>query len=145
MPYCPKCRYEYREGIEECPDCDVELVEVLPTEQEQEKADLRDIAHNTVPLENEIELDTFQETVEFMYVASMLDELGIPFVVRAARSEKDYIFRRLYAFNTEIKKTIFVSQKDYERAEEVILSLDAYLMENYPDGDFEDVEPEDEE
>ena len=80
-----------------------------------------------------------------MYVASMLDELGIPFVVRAARSEKDYIFRRLYAFNTEIKKTIFVSQKDYERAEEVILSLDAYLMENYPDGDFEDVEPEDEE
>ena len=144
MPYCPKCRYEYREGIEECPDCDVELVEVLPTEQEQEKADLRDIAHNTVPLENEIELDTFQETVEFMYVASMLDELGIPFVVRAARSEKDYIFRRLYAFNTEIKKTIFVSQKDYERAEEVILSLDAYLMENYPDGDFEDVDDNDE-
>ena len=61
MPYCPKCRYEYREGIEECPDCDVELVEVLPTEQEQEKADLRDIAHNTVPLENEIEQIHFKK------------------------------------------------------------------------------------
>lgn len=30
MAYCPKCRYEYLEGIEKCPDCDAELVAELP-------------------------------------------------------------------------------------------------------------------
>jgi hypothetical protein len=30
MPFCPKCRYEYREGFETCPDCDETLVPELP-------------------------------------------------------------------------------------------------------------------
>lgn len=30
MPFCPKCRYEYREGFDTCPDCDVKLVQKLP-------------------------------------------------------------------------------------------------------------------
>lgn len=30
MPFCPKCRYEYREGITRCPDCDELLVSELP-------------------------------------------------------------------------------------------------------------------
>jgi hypothetical protein len=41
MPYCPKCRFEYVEGIERCPDCDVDLVDELapekPAEHEREK------------------------------------------------------------------------------------------------------------
>ena len=28
--YCPKCRFEYKDGIERCPTCDMELVEQLP-------------------------------------------------------------------------------------------------------------------
>ena len=31
MPYCPECHYEYRAGVAECPDCDVKLVEALPS------------------------------------------------------------------------------------------------------------------
>jgi hypothetical protein len=35
MPYCPRCRYEYREGFTKCPDCDAALVDVLlPQENE---------------------------------------------------------------------------------------------------------------
>jgi hypothetical protein len=30
MPYCPKCRYEYRKGITNCPDCGEWLVDDLP-------------------------------------------------------------------------------------------------------------------
>ncbi|NLN76856.1 MAG: hypothetical protein GX139_11170 [Armatimonadetes bacterium] len=29
MPYCPKCKYEYRSGIKTCPDCDAQLVDEL--------------------------------------------------------------------------------------------------------------------
>jgi hypothetical protein len=31
MPYCPGCRYEYRAGVSRCSDCDVSLVETLPS------------------------------------------------------------------------------------------------------------------
>ena len=31
MPFCPKCRYEYKSGVSTCPDCDEALVSALPT------------------------------------------------------------------------------------------------------------------
>lgn len=34
MPWCPKCKSEYREGFTVCADCGVELVENLPEEKE---------------------------------------------------------------------------------------------------------------
>ena len=29
MPFCPKCRYEYKDGVNTCPDCDEPLVSSL--------------------------------------------------------------------------------------------------------------------
>jgi hypothetical protein len=34
MPFCPKCKVEYRVGFTRCSDCDVELVERLPSPDE---------------------------------------------------------------------------------------------------------------
>ena len=34
MPFCPKCRAEYVEGIALCSNCQVELVNELPPEYE---------------------------------------------------------------------------------------------------------------
>ncbi len=34
MAYCPRCRFEYREGVTHCPDCGAELVAELPPEEE---------------------------------------------------------------------------------------------------------------
>ncbi len=39
MPFCPKCHAEYFEGKSRCPDCDTELVEVLPLQEEQNDVD----------------------------------------------------------------------------------------------------------
>lgn len=30
MPFCPRCRSEYREGFARCADCDLDLVPALP-------------------------------------------------------------------------------------------------------------------
>ena len=34
MPFCPKCKYEYRPEVSECPDCGERLVSHLPLEPE---------------------------------------------------------------------------------------------------------------
>jgi len=35
--FCPNCRFEYRSGFARCNDCDVDLVDELPTEAESEE------------------------------------------------------------------------------------------------------------
>ncbi len=37
MPFCPKCRCEYKPGIRTCPDCNVELVASLPEEPDKNR------------------------------------------------------------------------------------------------------------
>ena len=37
--FCPKCRAEYREGFHVCTDCNVDLVDELPTEEKPEYID----------------------------------------------------------------------------------------------------------
>jgi hypothetical protein len=34
MPYCPECRYEYKVGINKCPDCGTDLVEQIQEEED---------------------------------------------------------------------------------------------------------------
>jgi hypothetical protein len=34
VPFCPQCRYEYRAGPHQCPDCGAELVAQLSSEEE---------------------------------------------------------------------------------------------------------------
>ena len=36
MKVCPKCKAEYRDGIDYCPDCDIELEEMLDYEDGEE-------------------------------------------------------------------------------------------------------------
>ena len=52
MPFCPKCKYEYRPEISECPDCGVRLVASLPLEPEaadEKQYDWTPVARITSP------------------------------------------------------------------------------------------------
>ena len=48
MPFCPKCRYEYRPEISECPDCAERLVATLPLEPEE--SDVAAEPYDWIPL-----------------------------------------------------------------------------------------------
>jgi len=67
MPFCPKCKYEYREGITRCPDCDLPLKAHLREEPEPE------------PMEDEwVDLGSVSDVTEANVVKGVLEASGIP-------------------------------------------------------------------
>jgi len=72
--FCPKCGYEYREGILTCPDCDEDLVEELPEDFEDDSGDESD-SYDWI---NIARLDSWQ-TAEML--VDGLRTRGIPAVV----------------------------------------------------------------
>lgn len=58
MPWCPKCKYEYREGIKECSDCKIPLVDYYPEEDYKEETDTPYYSEEQVTLYEE---ETFHE------------------------------------------------------------------------------------
>jgi len=72
MPFCPKCKYEYREGIKRCPDCDLPLRAHLREESEPEPMEDAWVVVATAPNE-----------MEARVIRSVLEAAGIPVWERA--------------------------------------------------------------
>jgi len=103
MPYCPNCRFEYKEGKDKCPDCGTDLVDQLPEEKPPEEP-------NFVPLRNlpsRVYAQMLQEALKNEGILSMIkgDE-GIP-------------LRTTTAHIPVSKITIWVPKKNMARAEEI--------------------------
>jgi len=69
MPFCPSCRFEYREGITRCRDCGVELVAELPPEDAQPPL--------PTPETELVELCRVRDTNEGDLIQAALREAGI--------------------------------------------------------------------
>ncbi|MEN6370687.1 MAG: DUF2007 domain-containing protein [Armatimonadota bacterium] len=67
MPYCPDCKYEYNDGIKNCPVCGAELVSELPPEE----------------IEDMVPIYVAEDTTEAAILRSILEEAGIPVRERA--------------------------------------------------------------
>lgn len=73
MPFCPKCKYEYREGIETCPDCDLRLVSKLHKEPREPEVE------EDIP----VKLMEVSEDYEANIIKATLRSSGIPVMVQS--------------------------------------------------------------
>jgi len=67
--FCPQCAAEYREGISQCPECDVALVPTLPPGEGPEWIDF-------------VTVLVTRDHSELALAKSLLEGAGIPFFAR---------------------------------------------------------------
>ena len=72
MPFCPKCRYEYKEGVLVCPDCDLTLVAELHEENIETRPDEEPWG----------DIGSTGDETELRLVMGWLETAGIPVTTR---------------------------------------------------------------
>ncbi|GMV92873.1 MAG: hypothetical protein AMXMBFR82_26510 [Candidatus Hydrogenedentota bacterium] len=100
--YCPKCLAEYREGFTKCADCDVELLEGKPPENEPAYIDLVTVFETPDP-------------AAFAVAESLLQAAGVDYVVQNEGTEN--IFPQLGAMQIQVHSEI--AQKAHDILKDV--------------------------
>lgn len=111
--YCPKCRSEYVEGITECAECHVPLVEELPPEETVE-----------FEYENFVTLETYHARHEAELQKSVLEANGIE-----AEIESDDVggVGPALAFTRGVR--LLVHKNDEQKAREIFQDLETVQEE----------------
>lgn len=82
MPWCPKCKTEYRKGIRRCSDCDTELVDTLPEEL---------VCILTLPEETALDLLAYYEYLGVDYSILEFDKASGQYQVLVPKSKEEDI------------------------------------------------------
>lgn len=107
MPWCPKCKVEYVEGIKECSDCGSNLKD--EPEDGDERA-YRDSDH-------EVLLMSVNDEMESNIIESKLSEYGIP-VLRKYKQSGGYL--NIYMGATPFGVDLYVPSKALDKANEIL-------------------------
>lgn len=110
MPFCPQCSYEYVEGVKECPDCHVPLVDELPKRSEKPLHEEEYVGLH--PLPGQLYAEMVQEALEKEGIQSML--------------QTDMMSGGLLVKGTDVAGSrcqLFVLQKDKEKAENILHTM----------------------
>jgi hypothetical protein len=102
MPYCPNCKYEYKDDIELCPDCGAKLVDEL------EEGTFKNIKY--VPFRN-LPSRLYAEMLQ-----QALKNEGIPSIIKG---DDIAITLGSYGTTSPVKVTIWVPEEDLERTEQI--------------------------
>ena len=105
MPWCPRCKTEYRPGMTHCADCGTQLID-MPAEQS-------DIADPKPVFLAEIRRDSDAELV-----IQLLEDNGIP-VLQHGCLESDHL-ALLYTGTTLCGRKLYVSELQFDRASELL-------------------------
>ncbi len=119
MPWCPKCKAEYRKSFTECTECGEPLVAALsdaPAEADTAGAVLEECES----FDDEVFLANLSGPIEISYITSMLEEQGIPY-----RLMEGDIGQYLSAVQgvSFFGEDVYIAAKNYERAAEIVKSF----------------------
>ena len=148
MPWCPKCRNEYREGFTVCADCGVDLVDEL-TEEEVKK-----IALLKAPLASVMEIMDFLDTTGLKGYSHVENEDGTAFLMVEEENQKQitfaiqaYMKKRKEAveeynerMRAKMQESLFGEDEDGDEEDD-----SSYSGEESDDEDDEDYDEDDEE
>jgi len=101
MPFCPKCKYEYREGVKTCPECKVDL-----TAKPDNLATVQDDFTEIYMVSNRMEAEVIQ---------GLFEENGVEFLVRDLR-----MFPVLPDFGRRVRLRIAVPGDQEARARQLL-------------------------
>ncbi len=121
MPWCPKCKCEYREGFEICADCNSILVAEIgeKTEKLQEN-------------DKEMFLTNVCDEVEANILETLMNSCGIP-ILKKYPGAGGYL--SIYMGTTYSGIDIYVPSKSYEAAMELLdIKNETELEEENPQG-----------
>jgi len=108
MPWCPKCKKEFREGFTRCSDCDTELVNQL----EQIKSDKENTENDTF-----VFLINVKDEIEYKLLEAKLKQASIP-ILKKYREAGGYL--TILTGNPLFGIDIYVPSKLLETAKEII-------------------------
>ena len=84
--YCPECSGEYREGFTHCADCDVDLVDSLPSPEEAPAGELVTVLETSDP-------------GELAFMESLLRGAGIPFSTKGDHLQSLFALGAIGGYN----------------------------------------------
>jgi hypothetical protein len=102
---CPKCRAEYRQGIIKCPECEVDLVDIVPLEQETKFSD-----------GEPVEVFSTYDMADVVFIKSLLDAEKIGYYFKGESSL--YVVKPLVG---NVK--LIVKKSDEERVRELLKDI----------------------
>lgn len=106
MKYCPKCKAEYEDWVTECTDCQVELVNELPTEVNDD-IEYKPTNDKLVTIYMNLNLPPIE------VAKAILEDYGIRSVIKGADTLRPYL---TYGMGIELQ----VFESDQEKAAKII-------------------------
>lgn len=101
--FCPKCRYEYIQGVYRCPDCAVDLVNRLPDEIEE-------------PVSGDSDLVA-------VYEPANQADLALAKAILEEEKIENYVFNQAAGFGMPRRPWINVKAEDADRARQLLKDL----------------------
>ncbi|HEX2954161.1 MAG TPA: DUF2007 domain-containing protein [Bacillota bacterium] len=112
--FCPKCKYEYVDGIVECADCHIPLVEKLPNEKKKSHDELKIVPVYATGDPGIIAL-----------IKSILESAGIPYFIKGEETQNLFGLGTLgLGYNALLgPMEVWVRTEDKEAAAELLSEL----------------------
>ena len=128
MPWCPKCRTEYRDGYTVCTDCGEKLVAELP--QLEEKARPQPSQADTP-----VYLTTVSDEQEMEHITQLLHASKIPFFTQDMETGE---YMRIFMGFSLYGQKVYVRAKDAPLCMQLLASMQGEFSEEETENAYEE-------